>query len=196
MFPVERKLHSMSSPSKLIAGFATTVCARRDRYVTSDRRSSAAAPAGIWGNVPPRYPYQHAPPLGEIMCGAALPGLSVTSQYMAGRDRLTPGDKTKTPPAAETGGVLSKKGSPLLPQEEGEEEEKEVSEPKKSEPAKKSYKRPGDDAEELFDKLARPQIKKASERLKNDSDKGKAEEDGYNIHERANLDRLIENTIE
>ena len=79
---------------------------------------------------------------------------------------------------------------------EGEEEEKEVSEPKKSEPAKKAYKRPGDDAEELFDKLARPQIKKASERLKNDSGKGKAEEDGYNNHERANLDRLIENTIE
>lgn len=48
------------------------------------------------------------------MCGAALPGLSVTSQYMAGRDRLTPGDKTKTPPAADAGGVLSKKDHPFF----------------------------------------------------------------------------------
>ena len=48
------------------------------------------------------------------MCGAALPGLSVTPQYMAGRDRLTPGDKTKTPPAAATGGVLSKKDHPFF----------------------------------------------------------------------------------
>lgn len=48
------------------------------------------------------------------MCGAALPGLSVTSQYMAGRDQLTPGDKTKTPPAAEAGGVFSKSGHPFF----------------------------------------------------------------------------------
>ena len=48
------------------------------------------------------------------MCGAALPGLSVTPQYMAGCARLTPWDKTKSPPAAETGGVLSKKGHPFL----------------------------------------------------------------------------------
>lgn len=76
------------------------------------------------------------------------------------------------------------------------EEDEAVSEEKKQTSSKKSYNRPGDEAEELFDKLARPQIKKASEQLKNDSGKGKAEEEGYNNHERANLDRLIENTIE
>ena len=80
--------------------------------------------------------------------------------------------------------------------EEEDKDEEDASKLQKSEPAKKSYKRPGDDAEELFDKLARPQIKKASERLKNDSSKGDTEEDGYNTRERANLDRLIENTIE
>ena len=48
------------------------------------------------------------------MRGAALPGLSVTPLFMAGRDRLTRGHKPKTPPAAETGGVLSKKGHPFF----------------------------------------------------------------------------------
>ena len=51
------------------------------------------------------------------MCGAALPGLSVTPQYMAVRGRLTPGDKTKTPPAAVTGGDLSKKCHPFFRRE-------------------------------------------------------------------------------
>ena len=81
-------------------------------FSLSVQRACAAAPAGIWGNVPPRYPYQHAPPLCEIMCGAALPGLSVTPQYMAGRDRLTPGAPALPPPRqapeADTG---SKPGS-------------------------------------------------------------------------------------
>ena len=48
------------------------------------------------------------------MYGAALQDLSATPQYMAGRDRLTPGDKTKTPSAADAGGVFSKSGHPFF----------------------------------------------------------------------------------
>lgn len=62
--------------------------------------------------------------------------------------------------------------------------------------AQKTRRRPGDDAEELFDKLARPQIKKSSGRPENASKPVAKNSDGYNKNERDNLDRLIENTIE
>lgn len=62
--------------------------------------------------------------------------------------------------------------------------------------AQKTRRQPGDDAEELFDKLARPQIKKSSGRPENASKPVAKNSDGYNKNERDNLDRLIENTIE
>ena len=49
------------------------------------------------------------------------------------------------------------------------------------------------DADELFEKLTQPQIKKA---IKNKTDKIKENFDGYKASERDNLDRLIENTLE
>ncbi len=49
------------------------------------------------------------------------------------------------------------------------------------------------DADELFEKLTQPQIKKA---VKNKTDKIKENFDGYKASERDNLDRLIENTLE
>lgn len=79
----------------------------------------------------------------------------------------------------------------------GEKEQKKAVEKEGSkDTAPKARNRPGDDAEELFDKLARPQIKKALERQKNAARPAGKDSDGYNKNERDNLNRLIENTIE
>ena len=59
----------------------------------------------------------------------------------------------------------------------------------------KTNNKPGDEAAELFEKLARPQIRKAIEEAIKDAE-NMEEDDGYNSNERENLDRLIENTIE
>lgn len=52
-----------------------------------------------------------------------------------------------------------------------------------------------DDADALFEKFAQPQIEKLREDKKK-LEKIKEDFDGYNNHERDNLDRLIENTLE
>ncbi len=75
------------------------------------------------------------------------------------------------------------------------EQDKPKKETKKEKSNKKTPTKPGDDAAELFEKLAQPQIKKVID----DSSKepsAKKKDDGYNNSERENLDRLIENTIE
>ena len=63
--------------------------------------------------------------------------------------------------------------------------------PKKTKPSMRKKKR----NEDLFEKLAQPQVKsKAANKKK----AAKIEEnfDGYNVHERDNLDRLIENSLD
>jgi len=67
--------------------------------------------------------------------------------------------------------------------------------PKKENKKEKTSDKPGDEAAELFEKLARPQIKKVIEEAKNGQE-NENKNDGYNNNERENLDRLIENTIE
>ncbi len=75
------------------------------------------------------------------------------------------------------------------------EQDKLKKEDKKDNKDKKNRSKPGDEAAELFEKLARPQIKKAIEEAKNGQENENKDE-GYNNNERENLDRLIENTIE
>ena len=75
------------------------------------------------------------------------------------------------------------------------EQDKVKKENKKDTKEEKTRNKPGDDAAELFDKLARPQIKKAIEEAIKEQESNN-EDDGYNVNERENLDRLIENTIE
>ncbi|MBQ8436255.1 MAG: CvpA family protein [Alphaproteobacteria bacterium] len=67
--------------------------------------------------------------------------------------------------------------------------------PKKENKKEKTSDKPGDEAAELFEKLARPQIKKVIEEAKKEQE-NENKDDGYNNNERENLDRLIENTIE
>ena len=62
-------------------------------------------------------------------------------------------------------------------------------------PAEEEKETPSKGNEDLFEKLAQPQVKsKAANKKK----AAKIEEnfDGYNVHERDNLDRLIENSLD
>lgn len=72
-------------------------------------------------------------------------------------------------------------------------DDKNKDKPKDKEENKKESKK--SDADALFEKFAQPQIEKLREDKKK-LEKIKEDFDGYNNHERDNLDRLIENTLE
>lgn len=73
------------------------------------------------------------------------------------------------------------------------EDRKEIKEKEASEPEK-----PSDtslDSDDLFEKLAQPQVKSKSKKP-TQPEKQQENFDGYNTHERDNLDRLIENSLD
>lgn len=81
-------------------------------------------------------------------------------------------------------------------QKVGEENEKKLAEDKDKDSDKNAEKekpaKEKNDVQELFDKLAQPQIEKAKQETK---EKIKENFEGYKENERDNLDRLIENTL-
>ena len=89
----------------------------------------------------------------------------------------------------ETLDSIKEKAATISGKEEKSEEDETQEEPKEEKTSKSS--------DDLFEKLAQPQVKsKKKAKAEQKSQPLQEDFDGYNVHERTNLDRLIENSLD
>ncbi len=93
----------------------------------------------------------------------------------------------------ETLDSIKEKAATISGKEEKSEEDETQEEPKEEPKEEKT----GKSSDDLFEKLAQPQVK-SKKKAKDEQKSQPLQEDfdGYNVHERTNLDRLIENSLD